>query len=362
MESAIQGLENVDDLLGEILSLHFDPRFGAPYWLEQIPRLGFDPRDAVRCVDDLPLLGLMNADSILRRPLLDLVPRDLTRNPAQLVLGQTGGTLGHPIWTAYSKEDFHAAFVSPFLVAAAHVDFPRNGSWLYAGPSGPHIIGRAAEAIAMATGGHPPFTIDFDPRWLRKLEVESFAAKRYLTHVVDQAIAIFETQQVDIIFSMPGVLKRLGEKLDKNHRHRIRGIHYGGMTLDPEDLLHFQRDAFPSAVHLSGYGNTLFGCCPELNSQPGRELCYYPFGARVLFGVLEGESDGATLRYNCPGREGRLVFSRLDRSMLLANFVERDSIRLISPPCNAPTEFVHHGLRSPVPAGGAIPRESAAVY
>ena len=52
-----------------------------------------------------------------------------------------------------------------------------------------------------------------------------------------------------------------------------------------------QTDAFPSAVHLSGYGNTLFGCCLELGVAIGRELIYYPLGDRILFGVLGEQGD-----------------------------------------------------------------------
>ena len=40
----------------------------------------------------------------------------------------------------------------PFVAAAARVHFPRELNWLFIGPSGPHIIGKAARACASAMG------------------------------------------------------------------------------------------------------------------------------------------------------------------------------------------------------------------
>ena len=45
---------------------------------------------------------------------------------------------------------------------------------------------------------------------------------------------------------------------------RILGVHYGGVALTPGLYDGFRNEMFPNAVHLSGYGNSLFGMCPEL--------------------------------------------------------------------------------------------------
>ncbi|MFQ5430505.1 MAG: hypothetical protein ACE5E1_09370 [Phycisphaerae bacterium] len=333
--------------LAEVLAIHFDPVSGTPYWLDQSERLGCDPREAVRTAADLHRLPCMDAEALRERPLVDFIPRSVVERRGDLIVAQTGGTLGRPVWTAYTRDDFREAFVSPFLRAAEHVAFPGGGAWLYVGPSGPHIIHRAADAIARATGAASPFSVDFDPRWARKLPAGSFAAKRYLAHVAEQALAVVRSQPITHLFTTPTVLSVLAEEMTAEQREDIRGVHYGGMAIDPVLLRRMQTDVFPNAAHLAGYGNTLFGCCLELDVSVGRTLCYFPFGERLVFGVRPDEPGAAVT--NEIGREGRLVFSRLDRSMLLLNYVERDRARLVDPPKDSPEPFRLAGVASPTP-------------
>lgn len=350
-ESATQLTER----LRAVLAVHFHPEHGAPYWLERARQLGFDPRDRVRSLEDLPLLGPMEPAALYGRRLADLLPRALGKEKAGLIVAQTGGTLARPVWTAYTETEFHAAFVEPFVVAARHVGFPSGGNWLYVGPTGPHIIGRAADAIAAATGSAIPFRVDFDSRWARKLPAGTFAGRRYLGHVVEQATAVIDTQAITTLFTTPVVLAALGEAMSTGQRETVRGIHYGGMAITPDELQRFQTEVFPNAVHLSGYGNTLFGCCLELSTARGRSLQYFPYGNRFFFGVAGGDESTAsfTPQYARPGATGRVVFTRLDRTMLLANVVERDQARLVCPPDDAPAGFDQCGVDSPTPATDA---------
>ena len=374
MTDAERANSEVNARLREVLAVHFDPDAGTPHWLDRARELGFDPREEIRTIADLPRLGRTEPVALAERPLPDYLPRGLHERRAALIVGQTGGTLGRPVWTAYLEDEFAAAFVTPFVVAARHVGFPQGGCWLYAGPSGPHLIGRAAERIARATGAAAPFSVDFDPRWAKALLDGSFAARRYLEHVVTQALDVISSQPIDVLFTTPRVLERLADEMTPAQRERIRGVHYGGMALAPDVLERFQRDAFPNAVHLSGYGNTLFGCCLELSADRGRVLRYYPHGRRLVFGTVAieergtaiGRQDaGATLAHKRTGRKpsegaaeisydhpagvGRLVFSRLDRTMLLVNVVERDQGRLVAPPGDAPDGYSHCGVEALAP-------------
>lgn len=340
----------VEARLRDVLEIHFDPEQGAPYWLARARELEFDPRAEIKCVADLPRLGTMDPKDIANRSLEEFLPRPLLDRRSELIIGQTGGTLGRPAWTAYLETEFQTAFVDPFLVAARHVEFPANGTWLYAGPSGPHIIARAADAIACASGTMPPFSVDFDPRWATKLTAGSFAAERYLRHIVDQALAIVETQPITILFSTPIVVRALAGAMRPQQRERILGVHYGGMAITSSEMKELQTEAFPNAVHLSGYGNTLFGCCLELSVAGGRTLTYYPYGDRILLGVIDesNEKEGCPV-YGQTGLAGRLVFSRLDQTMLLLNVVERDVVTLCDPPADAPVGFRLMGVESPSP-------------
>lgn len=354
---------HVQARLAEVLAVHFDPETGSRYWLERSETLGFDPRADIKTVDDLPRFGLMDQDALRRRPLTDFIPRSLQRHPQDLIVVRTGGTLGRPLWTAYLDEEYHAAFVTPFVVAADHVGFPAGGLWLFVGPSGPHVIGRAAESIARATGSPAPFMVDFDAGWAKRLPAGSFAARRYLQHVVDQATAVIETQTITVLFSTPTVLEALSQAMTPPQWDRIRGVHYGGMEIAPETLRRFQVSVFPNAVHLCGYGNTLFGCCLEMDVSAGRELRYFPHGDRLILGqVLEGEGGTPDIRYRVADSPATLVFSRLDRAALLLNVAERDRGRLLAPPAGAPPGFHSVGVASPTLADAQARRAIVSLY
>lgn len=340
----------IDVRLRDVLAIHFDPKHGSPFWLRRAEALGFDPRSDIKCVADLARFGIMEPKELADHPLEDFLPRPLLDQTSELILAQTGGTLGQPVWTAYLESEFREAFVEPFVVAAAHVGFPMGKNWLYVGPSGPHIIARAADAIARSTGSMPAFSVDFDPRWAKKLSPGSFAAKRYLQHVVDQALAVLESQEITIIFSTPVVILAIAGTMERRLRDRIRGVHYGGVAIDSSEMGSLQTKAFPNAVHLSGYGNTLFGCCLELEVSVGRELTYFPHGNRILFGVIDKDTEQPDRPvYRRVGAEGPLVFSRLDKTILLLNVLERDHVKLCEPPARSPAGFQHMGVESPSP-------------
>lgn len=113
--------------------------------------LGIDVRREIRTRDDLRLLGPMPEEDLARRPLEEWLPRGVRERP--------------DTWVVVESEPFTA-------VARAQV-FPRRwplgARWLFAGPTGPHVIGRAARENARALGS-PPFCLDFDPRWAKRLE------------------------------------------------------------------------------------------------------------------------------------------------------------------------------------------------
>jgi hypothetical protein len=355
----------LDSRLREALSIHLDPKWGSAYWLARAAQLGFDPRVEIRSSADLPRLGITDLADLSARALDEFIPAMVLASRSKLVVAQTGGTLGRPVWTAYLENEFDEAFVEPFVAAARHVGFPLDGTWLYVGPSGPHIIGRAADAIARRSGSAPPFMVDFDSRWAKKLPSGSFAADRYLRHVVEQAVSVLRTQPIDVIFTTPPILNALARELTPGQRERIRGVHYGGMALEPEALQRSQVEDFPNAVHLSGYGNTLFGCCLELDANAGRALRYYPYGDRLLFGVAPAEASpgsGSATAYGAPGASGRLVFSRLDRTVLMVNVLERDEVRLVPPPGDAPRGFHLTGVESPAPVAAAGPGAAIGLY
>jgi hypothetical protein len=339
--------------LREILSLHFDSKKGSPYWLEKACQLGIDPVRDVHNLQDLKLLGPMDEEAMKERPIEDFVPRCFRDEKTRWVIGETGGTTGRPITTVYMDDEFYQAFVLPFERVAQYRNFPRGENWLWVGPSGPHIIGKAAIACSRVLGSPDPFSVDFDPRWAKRLAPESIGFKRYLDHVIEQAMQIIVTQDIKVLFTTPRVLRLLKDTMSYKDREAIQGIHFGGMELE-KDLFQAIVEAFPMAVFISGYGNTLFGMCPEFTGDPASPLDYYPMGHRLIFQtvpLVPGMTSEEKLKQPCKvGEVGQVVFSRLDRSFLIINLFERDQGALVSPTeVSRRMNCIGQGLRNPRP-------------
>ena len=163
----------------------------------------------------------------------------------------------------------------------------------------------------------------------------STARQRYLDHVTAQALDVLGREEVGVLFITPPALASLAARLSDRQREAIRGIHYGGMSLTPEAVNDF-RSAFPRAVHLAGYGNTLFGVVMEVADGHRLAMDYYPLGDRVRFHVVDWSDEGNATRYWPPGlrergQPGRVLFHRLDESCLLVGVIERDQAERMAP-------------------------------
>lgn len=362
--------ERVTELLSarlrRVVVLHFDPVEGSPYWLERARALGFDPRERVRSLEDLAVLGPMDERALASRPVEDFLPAPIRHCRPDLVVAETGGTTGESKFAVFRQDEFREAFVDPFVAAASRCGFPRGQNWLFVGPTGPHIIGKAARACARALGSPDPFAVDFDPRWARTLADGSFARSRYLRHLEDQALRIMKTQHVGVLFSTPPVLEGLSEKMSPAQRERVRGIHFGGLPLSSE-LRGRLVELFPHAVLLSGYGNTLLGMMPELEWDAQAGTGYFPHGTRLVVTVVCGEPEqlarGTLLRTAAPGERGRVLVHRLDETQFLANMLERDTALESPPPRGMEyAGFALPGVREPLPVVTKSERPGSGFY
>ena len=336
-----------DEWVREVVARHFDPDAGSAFWLEKERSLQIDARTRVRGVADLRLLGPFDESELHRRSIFDFVPRSLHQHLPGAIIAETAGTTAAPKRTLFLPDEFHAAFVEPFVVAASLACFPRGGAWLFAGPSGPHVIGPAAAACAHALGAPQPFTIDFDPRWFRRLPADSTIRERYLQHLVDQAATLLECEPITVLFTTPPLLTRLAGRMSAQQREAIRGVHYGGMRVERDLLRRAQVEWFPNAVHLAGYGNSLFGLCMEMGGAADRELRYFPHGSRQLVQI---------------GDDGRVWMSRLDRSFLIANLRERDVAEPAAPPAPLAAAGFESGVVDPRPAEDSITVAKCGIY
>jgi hypothetical protein len=287
--------------LRELLRLHFHPRHGSRYWLARQDRLDLDVRDRVRSLEDLWLLGPTPLEDLRHYSVRDFIPQAFHDWLDEFIIGETAGTSGGPCATAYRADEFQEAFVAPFLQVAEATGFPRGEAWLWVGPSGPHIIGKVVRELARQTGSLDPFSVDFDPRWAKRLAEGSLAQRRYLDHVIDQALDILRREEVGVLFITPPALGALQQKMSDRQREAIHGIHYGGLSMTAEMVNDF-RAAFPRAVHLAGYGNTLCGVLMEAEDGPRQALDYFPLGDRLHVQVVawsEHEEPGTASAVAC---------------------------------------------------------------
>ncbi|MCF6175712.1 MAG: hypothetical protein L3J71_08090 [Victivallaceae bacterium] len=301
----------------EILKLHSDPVWGSPYWIEFFSKSTL----TIEAVAEHPLImPAMDPEVLRNSPLERFIPKKVIQEQPYLITGETSGFSGKPIMTVFSEPEFETGFVTPFLQRAMEVDFPVRGKWLWAGPSGPHIVGKAIRAILKTAGGFDPFTLDFDPRWYKRLPENSMSRERYFKHIEEQLFAIINTQKVDVLFSTPPVIRMLTEKMAEPERHAIRGVHYGGISTDYSEYQHFKA-AFPNAVHLNGYGNSLFGVFLEASFEPDG-IEYSTASERVELELVKNNS--AAITKVAVGETGQVMLSRYDESFMIINMLERD--------------------------------------
>jgi hypothetical protein len=315
---------DADEHVRRIVRIHFHASTGAPYWLEKQSKLGLDAIAAIRTAADLHKLGPMDEPALRDRPILDFVPLSQRSRLVGAVITETGGTTGPPKRVAFARHEFDQGFVEPFVRVATSCGFPRGGAWLWLGPSGPHIIGQAAAACAAALGSPQPFCVDFDPRWFRKMPADSMGRARYMEHLLGQALHVIDREPIDVVFTTPVLLQQLAARMTPSQRDRVRGVHYGGMRIEPELLRAAQTEWFPYAVHLAGYGNSLFGLCMEVGGPPDRTLRYFPRGPRHQVRVAA---------------DGRVWMSRLDETVLIANLRERDVGTAVRPPATWSADY-----------------------
>jgi thienamycin biosynthesis protein ThnN len=321
-------------------------------------------RNEIRTIEDLPRLGAMDEKALANLPIENFIPRRF-RDCRNYLLAETAGTLGRPKTAVHRQDEFQQAFVEPFVKAAARCRFPMGGHWLFIGPTGPHIIGQAAAACARAMNSGDIFRVDFDPRWAKTLVSGSFAAQRYLRHIQKQAMDILEVQQIEVIFATPAVLGNLAGQLSLTQRENIRGIHLGGMAAGRE-FVHNLSGAFPRAVVLSGFGNTLFGMMPQLRYDLQTGFDYFPYGNRMIVQVVREQNDSSEVNLAQVveyGQRGRIVMHRLDEFQLILNLVERDTAIRVAAPADAHEEgFTLDGIRDPRPIVNEIVKPSLGLY
>ena len=311
----------LDEWVRHVVDIHFHPAHGTPFWIERARELKIDARRDIKTYDDLAILGHFPMDALKTRNVLDFLPAPVARDRGRLRVQETGGTTGSPARVAV-RSFFEPVneFLNWYLDEVTR--FPRGGNWLFIGPTGPHAVAESTRQMAQSRGGMCYF-IDLDPRFIKLLfqKGDMKTVGLYMEHIRQQAFAILDTQQIDVLGTTPIIIQTLAPIL-RDRGYRFSGMMYGGTQLT-RDLYHLLRtEFFPDAVHTAIYGNTLMGgalLAPPLAGET--EIVYYPMEPLVKFDVVD---PAQRHRRVAVGESGQIMVTVLSEERFLPNVLERD--------------------------------------
>ena len=310
---------------------HFSPETGSPFWLERARTLGFDPREDVRTLDDLRRFP--NVANELRDVRVDdLIPRGYGADADVVGVYESGGTTGPPKRVVLLRDWMDRLAHRTELDLRAR-GYPEGGHWLYLGPTGPHILGEMVRRQAARRGGIR-FTIDIDPRWVKRCIAENRCdeAERYAEHLIDQSAHILRSQDVRVLVTTPPLLTRLARRdaLVDLINSKIAAISWSGASMDPDTRYLLRTEVFPGVKLYGTYGSTMIlGGVPERVTAPDEDIVIFDtFSPYIMFSVVDRET-GEAVRY---GDRGQVVMHHVSKSFLLPNNLERDLATCVAPP------------------------------
>lgn len=310
---------------------HFGPRTGSRYWLERAKTLDFDPIRDVRTPADLRLFP--NIVNELRDvPVEDLIPQGYGPGSHLYGVFESGGTTGAPKRVVAMNDWMERLFTWFSSRFDAH-GCPRGANWLAVAPTGPHIFGAVIREQAQRSGG-TVFTIDMDPRWVKRClgEGRTDEAGRYVEHLIEQTAYLLETQNVGVLVTTPPLLERIScnERLVALINEKVRFILWSGTHMDADTRQIFRTEVFPRVTFMGGFGNTmLVGGGAERVGLTDEDPCVFdPFAPYISFSVVD-PATGEEVPY---GERGQVVMNHVSKGMLLPNNLERDMATRIRPP------------------------------
>lgn len=317
-----------EEFLRAAVRWHFSPETGSPFWLGQA--LDFDPLTDVRTFADLALFPNIAAE--LRDVRVeDLIPRGYGDRPDVVGVYESGGTTGAPKRVVLLRDWLDKLIGWSSAQLDGH-GVPHGVNWACAVPSGPHMVGPIIAEQARYRGGLA-FSVDLDPRWVKKVIAAGKAdeAALYGEHLVDQLAYLLQTQDIGVLMITPPVLERLARRDDlvKLVNEKVRAINWVGTQMDADTRYLFRTEVFPDIVLYSGFGSTMIlGNASERHGLGDDDPCVYdPFSPYMSFSVVDADT-GVPVPY---GERGRVVMHHVSKSLFMPNNLERDYATRIAP-------------------------------
>jgi phenylacetate-coenzyme A ligase PaaK-like adenylate-forming protein len=330
LDAAFDVRPDPDEFIRAAMEWHFNPATGSPYWLKRAESLGFDPRVDVRTFENLVLFPNVT-DELRDVRAEDLIPRGYGADPDVVGVFESGGTTGAPKRIVLLRE-WWDRMLAWYVAQLEARGVPRNRDWLVLFPSGPHIVGEMMRGRTTALGGLC-YTIDMDPRWVKKLLAAGKAeeAEAYAEHLIDQAAFVLQSQDVGVLGCTPPLLERLARREDLVEliSQKVGSIEWAGAHMDADTRRLYQTEVFPGLVLHGGYGSTMvLGGAVERLGLTDEDPCIFdPFSPYITFSVVD---PGTGRRVAC-GERGQVVMNHVSRSFLLPNNLERDMATRVGP-------------------------------
>ena len=304
----------------EVVSWHFSPETGTPFWLEFARNAGWDPRREVKAYADLDRFGNFQDEWLRGGPVRQWVPKGYAGRPVYIF--ETGGSTGVPK-ARINIEDFRIDY-STFSETLPEKAFPKGADWLHVGPSGPRRLRLAVEHLCQVRGGIC-FMVDLDPRWVIKLIKmgEMAMMEKYKAHVVDQALTLLKAHEnIRCMFTTPKLLEAICEKASLK-KLGITGVFCGGTEMTPQFHRFAVEELLEGAHFAAVYGNTLMGLAthkPRKDGDPW-DIIYYPPAPRAMMEVVDPDRPDTVVPY---GGTGRVRLTTLTKEFFMPRFLERD--------------------------------------
>ena len=154
----------LDAHVREIVSWHFDPATGSPFWLDYARKLGWDPRREISGFSDLGKLGAFEDEWLRGGPVQRWIPKGLAGKP--VFVFETGGTTGTPK-TRIACDDFEIC-VSPLTTEPSSNSATSLTSLIVAGKMCP-LLARISEESLIASVKSPVTSVIAARKRLPKL-------------------------------------------------------------------------------------------------------------------------------------------------------------------------------------------------
>jgi phenylacetate-coenzyme A ligase PaaK-like adenylate-forming protein len=356
-EEMLDHRKRLDAKVRHMVSWHFNPETGCPFWLERAKTLGFDPRKEVQGFDDLKKFGLFEDEWLRGGPVRRWVPRAFADKP--IYVFETGGTTGIPK-TRINIEDFRTDY-EMFSETLPDQYFPKGSNWLMLGPSGPRRLRLAVEHLCQYRGGIC-FCVDLDPRWVVKLIKKGWMEhlNAYKDHVIEQALTVLKAgHDIKCLFTTPKLLESLATALEKQgssiKETGIIGIFSGGTEFTPQ-FTRFAVEELLQGVYMTPtYGNTLMGlaCSKPVSVEDGYKITYYAPQPRAVVQVVDFDNPDKLVEY---GQTGRVMLTTLTKEFFMPRFQERDEGEREPPYAKFPWDGVsgvrpYHGFAATTTVG-----------